>query len=153
MTTTTDHEQEMLDLIDERDLRERLLDQFAYTIAPQEVIGEHSSGNDPWQNALDMLTPAAQVTALERKVVRVLELHSPFKIYDECGHEHEETEKGVTNVIEIGPVCQDGYMYTVCRHCCTNVGGFQTEECVSAHDHSTSICETRRALEPAEVTV
>jgi hypothetical protein len=30
-------------------------------VAPIEVIGEHSSGNDPWVNALDMVTPAAEV--------------------------------------------------------------------------------------------
>ena len=146
-------ESESTDLLDERDRYERLLNQFAYTIAPQEVIGEHSSGNDPWENALDMLTPSAQVAALELKVVRVLELHSPYKIYDECGHEHEETDKGVTNVIEIGPVCKDGYMYTICRHCCTDAMGDQTEECVGEHDHSTGICETRRVLDGAEVTV
>jgi hypothetical protein len=54
-----------LDVVDERDRCERLLDRFAYTVAPVEVIGEHSSGNDPWENALDMLSSAAQVEELE----------------------------------------------------------------------------------------
>jgi hypothetical protein len=51
-------------LIGERDDMEKLLDQFAYTIAPESVIGEHSSGNDPWANALDLVTPAAEVDRL-----------------------------------------------------------------------------------------
>ncbi|HEY9370971.1 hypothetical protein [Streptomyces sp.] len=51
-------------LIDERDHMEKLLDTFAYTLAPEEVIGEHSSGNDPWQNALDLVTSVAEVDRL-----------------------------------------------------------------------------------------
>lgn len=41
--------------IDERDRLHELLDTIAYAIAPQSVIGEHSSGNDPWRNALDIV--------------------------------------------------------------------------------------------------
>jgi hypothetical protein len=88
--------------------------------------------------------------ALEQEIAAVRALHSPFKIYEPCGHEHEETDEGVTNVIEIGPACQDGYMYTVCRHCCTDVEGFQTEECVSAHDHHDGLCDTSAVLDGGE---
>ncbi|TYB71190.1 hypothetical protein FXF51_01770 [Nonomuraea sp. PA05] len=52
-----EHEREMLKVIDERDQMHDLLDTFAYRVAPVEKIGEHSSGNDPWQNALELLTP------------------------------------------------------------------------------------------------
>jgi hypothetical protein len=52
------------DVIAEREEAEDLLDRFAYAIAPAEVIGEHSSGNDPWARALDLVTPAAEVAAL-----------------------------------------------------------------------------------------
>jgi hypothetical protein len=41
------------DTIADRDRIHEVADQLAYSIAPMEVIGEHSSGNDPWQNALD----------------------------------------------------------------------------------------------------
>jgi hypothetical protein len=43
------------DEITTRDHYHELLDQFAYAVAPQDVIGEHSSGNCPWQNALEIL--------------------------------------------------------------------------------------------------
>ncbi|TMR03009.1 hypothetical protein ETD86_54060 [Nonomuraea turkmeniaca] len=58
------HEREMLKLIDERDRMRSLLDLFAYTVAPAEVIGEHTSGSDPWANALHLITPAAEVKHL-----------------------------------------------------------------------------------------
>lgn len=41
--------------IDNRDRYMELLDQFAYAVAPQTVIGEHSLMNDPWANALQIL--------------------------------------------------------------------------------------------------
>lgn len=59
-----DRERDVLELIDERDNLEKLLDRFADAVAPIEVIGEHSSGNDPWINALDLVTPAAKVDHL-----------------------------------------------------------------------------------------
>lgn len=59
-----------LEDVDERDRLERLLDQFAYAVAPVEVIGEHSSGNDPWQNALDMLAPASERDEQQRRAER-----------------------------------------------------------------------------------
>jgi chromosome segregation ATPase len=41
--------------IDERESFHDAADNLAYAIAPLEVIGEHSSMNDPWTNALDAL--------------------------------------------------------------------------------------------------
>lgn len=61
-------EQTTGNLIDERDNFHALLDRFAAAVAPIEVIGEHSSGNDPWLNALDMVTPAAEVDRLRAQV-------------------------------------------------------------------------------------
>ncbi|GAA3372238.1 hypothetical protein GCM10017744_102940 [Streptomyces antimycoticus] len=54
--------------IDQRDRVEDVADQLAYAIAPAEAIGEHSSENDPWQNALDIVTPAAKVDELKKQV-------------------------------------------------------------------------------------
>ncbi|MEV4383786.1 hypothetical protein, partial [Streptosporangium sp. NPDC049644] len=48
-------------VLKERDDYHDLLDRFAYSVAPVEVIGEHSSANDPWANALEIVTPAAEV--------------------------------------------------------------------------------------------
>lgn len=39
--------------IDERDHAQDMADQLAYAIAPMEVIGEHSSDNCPWTNAVE----------------------------------------------------------------------------------------------------
>jgi hypothetical protein len=116
-----------------------------------EAVHEKVSGALGLDEGISWDALVDKVRQMREENARVRDLHSPFKIYEPCGHDHEETDDGVTNVIEMGPVCQDGYMYTVCRHCCTDAQGFQTEECVSAHDHSTGICETRRALENTEV--
>lgn len=59
--TVADLERALGEEIDNRDRLERKLDEFAYTIAPQEVIGEHSSGNDPWANAIEHLLNQPQV--------------------------------------------------------------------------------------------
>ncbi|MCX4786516.1 hypothetical protein OG369_10060 [Streptomyces sp. NBC_01221] len=48
----------------ERDGLHDALDKFAQTVAPEDVIGEHSSGNNPWANALDLVTPMAEVDKL-----------------------------------------------------------------------------------------
>lgn len=54
----------------ERDDAHELLDTFAYTIAPLLAIGEHSSMNDPWRNALDLVVPVAHVDRLEAALQR-----------------------------------------------------------------------------------
>ena len=56
------------ELITERDeLRDRL-DGLAYAVAPIEWIGEHSSGNDPWANVIDYVTPAPVVDRLRAEL-------------------------------------------------------------------------------------
>lgn len=42
-------------LIRERDEAQEAADSLAYAIAPMEQIGEHSSRNNPWQNAREAL--------------------------------------------------------------------------------------------------
>jgi hypothetical protein len=59
------HEKECLALIDERDSLENRLDSLAQAVASYfgKDVGEHSSMNDPWYNAFELLrdnTPAAQ---------------------------------------------------------------------------------------------
>jgi len=58
-------EAEMLKLIDERDRAERYADELAAALAPPDVLGEHSSGNNPWQNALDHAGHATRNRAAE----------------------------------------------------------------------------------------
>ena len=54
--------------IDDRDRTEEAADKLAYAVAPIEVIGEHSSMNCPWQNALDLITPMAEVDRLRAEL-------------------------------------------------------------------------------------
>jgi hypothetical protein len=56
------------EVIAERDGMHDALDNFAWAVAPGEVIGEHSSGNNPWANALELVTPAAEVDALRERL-------------------------------------------------------------------------------------
>lgn len=53
--TVADLDDALTAVLAERDALERLLDTFAYTVAPVEEIGEHSSANCPWRNALERL--------------------------------------------------------------------------------------------------
>ncbi|HET7386878.1 MAG TPA: hypothetical protein VFJ19_09485 [Nocardioidaceae bacterium] len=62
----------------------------------------------------------------EQAIDRVRALHAPWEVNDE----------------------QDGHVTPVCRHCCTDPWGDQTEECVDGHDHSDGRrCATLRALD------
>ena len=48
--------------------------------------------------------------------------HREYRVYDECGHDHRDGEPGTTDVECIGPVCEEGYMYSVCYACHTDDG-------------------------------
>jgi hypothetical protein len=50
--------------IEQRDHVENVADDLAAAIAPADVLGEHSTGNDPWRNALDYA--AGRAAALSR---------------------------------------------------------------------------------------
>lgn len=54
----------------------------------------------------------------------VRKLHYPFKIYDECEHQHEAANEllGIVEIDEIGLTCDAGLLYTVCRECDTDDG-------------------------------
>jgi hypothetical protein len=54
--------------IDDRDRFHDMADKLAYAVAPEEVIGEHSSMNCPWENALDLITPMAEVDKLRAEL-------------------------------------------------------------------------------------
>jgi hypothetical protein len=89
------------------------------------------------------------VPALVAAVKDVRDLHAEFKIYDDCGHHHEPGD-GVVDIEEVGLVCKDGYLYSICRECCTDGGQeYQTETCAAEHDTSRNCwpCTTRRAVD------
>lgn len=63
-----DLDRTLSDTIRERDFADDMADKLAYAVAPVEDIGEHSSENCPWQNALDLVTPVAEVDRLRKEV-------------------------------------------------------------------------------------
>lgn len=73
--------------------------------------------------------------AMRAAISAVLDLHTPYGVYDKCGHDHEDGEPGVREIDNVGLVCKEGLEHMVCSHCCANDGYGQSEECASAHDH------------------
>ena len=88
----------------------------------------------------------ATVRSLLAAVEAVLALHAEFRVYEECGRQH-----ACDGVIDCGDfiTCEDGYLYSVCRDCCTG-GRDQTEECAGEHDRASCWpCPTREAISRA----
>lgn len=67
-------------------------------------------------------------------LANVLDLHREHRIYERCGHTHQPGEPNVLDVDEVGYVCEDGYIYSICWCCCTGETGFQSESCASDHE-------------------
>lgn len=65
-----DEERQHGQTIDDRDHFHDMADKLAYAVAPEEVIGEHSSMNCPWENALDLITPMPEVEKLREDLER-----------------------------------------------------------------------------------
>ena len=67
-------------------------------------------------------------------------LHAPWRVYDECDHEHTDEDilaGKAYNIPEIGYTCD--LMYVICRECCTDgPSGYeeQTEGCATYHTHT-----------------
>lgn len=59
-----EHDRNLTQVMDERDRFEEWADRLADAVGPIELIGEHSSGNNPWANALELITPHAEVQKL-----------------------------------------------------------------------------------------
>lgn len=106
---------------------------------------------------------ALAVAAVQSEAIlaRIRNLHAPHGIYDECGHNHEgdlfgPTEPGVRNVPEIGWVCEEGWLYDICRACCTSGDERdQTEDCADHHDHKSTgwLCATTTILDGGTVVL
>ena len=93
-----------------------------------------------------------QLAAAEAAIARVRSLHKPFRLYDECGHDHEYNEPGTRYIEELSNVtCEDGFLYEICDECCAHRGE-QSKECLDDHDHGPGkpICATIAALDGTE---
>ncbi|MFK0222845.1 hypothetical protein ACIQWN_32215 [Streptomyces vinaceus] len=55
----------------ERDFMHHMADRLAYAVAPIEVIGEHSSGNCPWENALDHVTSIEKADGMRSRIAEL----------------------------------------------------------------------------------
>jgi hypothetical protein len=86
---------------------------------------------------------------------RAREVHTEFRIYAPCGH--RDVEDCIGDPMEIDGsdwTCEAGYLYSVCRECCTHGGDEQTEECADFHTSAGAPdpdgcwpCRTRVALD------
>lgn len=100
------------------------------------------------------MTPEKAMRQL-KALIEIWNLHAPYPIYDECGHDHEYNEdgtlpEGIKDIDPIGLVCESGgWRYNICEHCCTREGFGQTEDCAADHRHGFGIsrCQTIGILE------
>ncbi|MFI0900619.1 hypothetical protein [Streptomyces sp. NPDC020983] len=126
-----EHDRELGQLIDERDNREEWADELANAVGPIELIGEHSSHNNPWANALDLITPHAQVQKLRGRVAELeAERHATNEALDDAVKAIREKDQRIAElqdelteqrryaaaleaaVCQCQPVCEDGeYMH------------------------------------------
>ncbi|MFB7647194.1 hypothetical protein ACFC0S_17080 [Streptomyces sp. NPDC056084] len=49
----------------------QLLDEFAAAVAPADLLGEHTPDNQPWRNAIALITPMAVVDDLLQENARL----------------------------------------------------------------------------------
>ncbi|SFY52091.1 hypothetical protein [Streptomyces sp. F-1] len=110
--------------IDDRDHFHDMADKLAYAVAPEEVIGEHSSMNCPWENALDLITPMAEVEKLREELERQTALaEQGARANRELSRLRAElaavrTKVVVTEADEIVACCPDhGSRNTAWMHC------------------------------------
>jgi hypothetical protein len=82
----------------------------------------------------------------ESRIDAALALHSEFRIYGECDHQHNEDDPGVKSIENVGLTCEDGYEYSICRECCTSGSGYQSEDCAEHDRVFCWPCETSAAL-------
>jgi hypothetical protein len=80
-------------------------------------------------------SPADKIRRFAGVIEEVQILHKPFRIYEECSHEHDDAD-----IVNCGDFvsCEAGYMYSICTECCTSEAyGIrqQTEECADVHRH------------------
>lgn len=90
----------------------------------------------------------AEVRRLREREAKLRELHRPWAIYDACDHHHAEPDEpnGIVDIDDVGITCAK--MYDICKACCTDGDGSQTEQCLD-HEHGLNIpiCKTREILD------
>jgi hypothetical protein len=87
----------------------------------------------------------------DERIAATLKLHTELRIYEDCGHRHtdDDVDAGLaTEVHEVGIVCEEGFLYSICNECCAAGDRYtgQTECCVADHEHPCWPCNTIKAL-------
>lgn len=88
---------------------------------------------------------------LRRVITAVLDTHPPFRVYDDCGHNHDyegngHVPDGVIERLDGTLICEAAHKWTVCLSCCTWEFGV-TDECMSNHAHDSCYpCRTVRVI-------
>ena len=88
----------------------------------------------------------AEVLALREQRGKVLAIHRPYRVYDECECTDEQLDDGRHREVEgVGLTCN--FVHHICSECCCS-DDYMTEECASSHEHGLDIpiCPTARAL-------
>ena len=93
----------------------------------------------PLESAEAILAKLEQARA---RLAAVLEIHKPFGVYDECGHDHQPGDPDTFQIDDVGIVCAAGLLYKICEACHT-VNGLPTEDA----DEGCFPCPTRKAAE------
>lgn len=90
----------------------------------------------------------ARVRELEAQIAAVVAIHRVDTVYDECEHDHaeEDAANGVVYAGEAGLTCAK--VHDVCRNCCVNALGGQSDICSDEHQHGPNEppCRTIAAL-------
>lgn len=83
---------------------------------------------------------AARATAarLEAQLAAIAAIHRAQPLYDEC--EEDCPDHGIELNYYTG--CPDRITAMVCRYCCLDETGDQTEDCAMYHDHTEHTCPT-----------
>ncbi len=121
----------------------------------QYVVAAKEGGRNPWHDAAfiaavrtDIPALIARVRELEAQIAAVVAIHRVDTVYDECEHDHaeEDAANGVVYAGEAGLTCAK--VHDVCRNCCVNALGGQSDICSDEHQHGPNEppCRTIAAL-------
>ncbi|MEV8623365.1 hypothetical protein [Streptomyces sp. NPDC051079] len=97
----------------QRDAWHDWADTLAYKVAPVEVLGRHGEeGKFPWDDALKLITPAAEVAALRARVAELeAERHSTNEALSKAMERLAELEALTPAPIQTCRTCGAGYTY------------------------------------------
>jgi hypothetical protein len=108
------------------------------------MMTRHSRRQNPAVASVHDLSRARLIQGLKN-------LHVPYDVYTECGHQHSEQDSTALYIEPLGWVCTDGLVETICTHCCVGETA-QAQVCVDKHEHKPdrALCPTMALIEGLE---